>query len=107
MAAERHALVTGPIVGRIPTPDPVVPHDFVDVTPDVIYFDNKDHALAVAHAIEDEHWTRGSHPLQLSDEDYDLLNDEQKQAHVAAHREAKQRIEDRVAKHAAHQAGGN
>lgn len=65
MAGDQHALVTGPITGRIPTPDKSISGDFVDVTPDVLYFDSQDEALAVASAIEDEHAARGSHPVQL------------------------------------------
>jgi hypothetical protein len=59
-----HALVTGPITGRIPTPSKDFPHDFYDVTPDVVYFDDQGHVLALADAIEVEHHVRGTHPLQ-------------------------------------------
>jgi hypothetical protein len=60
-----HALVTGPISGRIPISHDRHPEGFVNVTDDVIYSDDHDHILAVAHAIEMEHHARGSHPTQL------------------------------------------
>lgn len=60
-----HALITGPITGRIPTPDPGIDGDFIDVTPDVLYFDDVATAVAVAEAIEVEHHVRGTHPTQL------------------------------------------
>lgn len=56
-----HALITGPIDGRIPTGD----GKFLNVTPDVLFFDTHDDALAAANAIEAEHHARGSHPLQV------------------------------------------
>lgn len=62
MAKETHALITGPITGRIPTPSKTVPADFVDVTADVLYFDDVKVAKAVAAAIADEHKVRGTHP---------------------------------------------
>lgn len=54
-----HALITGPITGRIPHGD-----GYVNVTPDVIYLDTEDEAMSVAEAIEVEHAARGTHPLQ-------------------------------------------
>src|SRR5437763_1568731 len=54
-----HAVVTGPIAGRIPHGD-----GFVNVTPDVVYCDTPEEALAVADSIEVEHAARGTHPLQ-------------------------------------------
>jgi hypothetical protein len=66
----KHALVTGPIAGRIPVPSSDYPEDFIDVTPDNLYFDGSDDPadgppkalLAVYAAIEDEHRIRGTHP---------------------------------------------
>ena len=55
----QHALVTGPITGRIPHAD-----GHVDVTPDVLYFDTEEEAQAVADSIEIEHAVRGTHPVQ-------------------------------------------
>ena len=55
-----HALVTGPITGRIPHGG-----GFVDVTPDVLMFDTPEEAAAVAESIEAEHAVRGTHPVQL------------------------------------------
>jgi hypothetical protein len=61
-----HALVTGPISGRIPVKD-----SHVDVTPHVLYFEHDDVSappqalLDVADAIEDEHYVRGTHPIEL------------------------------------------
>lgn len=90
--AAQHALVTGPIKGPIPTPDPAIPGDFVDVTPDVLYFDDQATAVAVAEAIEVEHYNRGTHPTQL---ECAYLNDEaehpagvdpdRRKAHQSAH----------------------
>jgi hypothetical protein len=57
--AESHALVTGPITGRIPHGD-----GFVDVTPGVLLFDTQEEAQAVAESIDVEHAIRGTHPLQ-------------------------------------------
>ncbi len=91
--AGKVALITGPIAGPIPTPDPKIPGDFVDVTPDVLYFDDKATAVAVAEAIEVEHYNRGTHPTQ---QECDYLNDERehpggvdperRKAHQEAHR---------------------
>ena len=91
--ADKHALITGPISGPIPTPDPTIPGDFVDVTPDVLYFDDKKIALAVADAIEVEHYNRGTHPVQ---QECAYLDDEaehpggvdpaRRKAHQAAHK---------------------
>lgn len=58
----QHALVTGPIVGRIPCPDKCVKGDHIDVTPDVLLFDTLEEVNAVAAAIADEHTVRGTHP---------------------------------------------
>lgn len=63
-----HALVTGPISGRIPVPDH--PDGHVDVTPDVLYFEHDgdttpDLLLKVAKAIDAEHRVRGTHPEQV------------------------------------------
>ena len=57
-----HALITGPIVGRIPIAHASSPDGWVDVTPDVLLFDDLDTVNAVASAIEDEHRVRGTHP---------------------------------------------
>lgn len=68
-----HALVTGnTIAGRIPVDHPDHPDGFIDVTPPVLYFEHDDEdrppdgLLAAADAIEDEHWVRQTHPVQLS-----------------------------------------
>lgn len=55
----QHALVTGPISGRIPHGD-----GHLDVTPDVLYFDTPGEAQAAADSIELEHAARGTHPVQ-------------------------------------------
>jgi len=60
--ADQHALVTGPIAGRIPTPSKKITGDNVDVTPDILYFDSEAEALAVGEAIGDEHEVRGTGP---------------------------------------------
>lgn len=65
--SKRHALVTGPITGLVDTPDPGIPHDRVDVTPAVLYFDELEHAQIVAAAIEEQHYANGTHPTQLAD----------------------------------------
>jgi hypothetical protein len=65
-----HALITGPIQGRIPNGD-----GFVDVTPEVVYFDSEEEAKAAAEAIELEHAHRGSHPIQHECEVLGPLND--------------------------------
>jgi hypothetical protein len=56
---DAHALVTGPITGRIPHGD-----GFIDVTPDVLHFDSQEEAVAAAESIGVEHAVRGTHPLQ-------------------------------------------
>jgi len=88
-----HALVTGPITGRIPHGD-----GFVDVTPDVLLFDSADEAAKVADAIEVEHAVRGTHPLDaecahLDDpEAYpDGSPSEIRKAHQAAHKALKKK----------------
>lgn len=67
----RHALVTGTgIAGRIPVDSPDHPAGFVDVTPETLYFEHDDPdapppaLLAVAEAIEAEHYVRDTHPVQ-------------------------------------------
>lgn len=55
-----HALITGPIQGRIPDGK----GGFVDVTPDVLLLDSPEEAQQVADAIEAEHAVRGTHPIQ-------------------------------------------
>lgn len=57
-----HALITGPISGRIPIKHEAHPEGHVDVTPDVLLFDDPELVKAVAAAIEDEHRFRGTHP---------------------------------------------
>ena len=57
-----HALVTGPITGRIPISHDKHPQGHVDVTPDVLLLDDPEHVKAVADAIEAEHHARGTHP---------------------------------------------
>lgn len=59
----QHALITGPITGRIPIKNDAHPEGFVDVTPDVLLFDTPEHVQAVADAIEAEHYARGTHPI--------------------------------------------
>ena len=78
-----HALVTGPISGRIPHGD-----GHLDVTPDVVFFDSSEQAQAAAESIEIEHAVRGTHPLQ---EECPVLSehgghDNVIAAHRAAHR---------------------
>ena len=58
----QHALITGPITGRIPIKHDNHPDGWVDVTPDVIYADDEHHVQALADAISDEHHARGTHP---------------------------------------------
>jgi hypothetical protein len=80
----QHALVTGPITGRIPHAD-----GFHDVTPDVLYFDTEDEAKAVADSIEAEHAARGTHPVQTEcavlSQHADEFPEATHQAHRAAH----------------------
>lgn len=86
--AEQHALVTGPISGRIPTPDQAVKGDFVDVTRDVLYFDSPQELQAVADAIEVEHYVRGTHPVQATCEEFaarDDISPEDRAAHKKLH----------------------
>jgi hypothetical protein len=73
MPTDYHAVVTGDTIsGRIPIDHPEHPRGHVDVTPPVLYFelgDGETHssaALAVAAAIEDEHYARRTHPIQLA-----------------------------------------
>ena len=60
--ADRHALVTGPITGRIPIEHDGHPEGHVDVTAEVLMFDDVEHVQAVADAIIAEHRIRGTHP---------------------------------------------
>lgn len=62
MAKEVHALITGPVVGFIPTPSKLIPGDFTDVTDPVLYFDDLKVVEAVAAAISDRHKVLGDHP---------------------------------------------
>jgi hypothetical protein len=93
-----HALVTGTgIAGRIPVPSDDHPEPFVDVTPDVLYFEHDDPEtpppamVAVADAIEAEHYFRGTHPVQVAcralddPEQYPDVPDELRQAHREQH----------------------
>ena len=57
-----HALVTGPITGRIPISHENHSDGWVDVTPDVLLFDDTSALEAVAAAIDEEHRVRGTHP---------------------------------------------
>lgn len=89
----QYALVTGPIQGRIPHGD-----GFVDVTPDVVYFDSAEESTAVAEAIEVEHAVRGTHPLDVECANLDdpALNpdgapDDVVKAHRAAHKALKKK----------------
>jgi hypothetical protein len=77
----QHALVTGPITGRIPHGD-----GFVDVTPDVVYLDSEEEARAVADSVEVEHAVRGTHPLQAQCAALDGAPDDVVKAHRAAHK---------------------
>lgn len=67
MPPDMHALVTGPITGRIPTPSTAFPHDYYDVTPEVLYFEDSTHVEELAAAIEVELAVRGEHPLGAED----------------------------------------
>lgn len=90
-----HALVTGVnISGRIPVPEH--PDGWVDVTPDVLYFeadsnDTPDIVHHVADAIEVEHYVRKTHPTEqacraLSDpQEYPNPSPELIAAHKAEH----------------------
>lgn len=94
MPAE-HALITGAITGRIPTPDPGIDGDFLDVTPDVLYFDDQATAIKVADAIEVEHYVRGSHPVQLECAAMDAqpdITDEARAAHKKLHTKVAKRV---------------
>ena len=62
MAHAQHALITGPITGRIPIKHKRNPDGHVDVTPDVVYSDDPAHIAVIAEAIEAEHRVRGTHP---------------------------------------------
>ena len=61
-AKEVFALITGPVVGFIPTPDKLIPGDFTDVTEPVLYFADLKVAEAVAEAISDRRKVLGTHP---------------------------------------------
>jgi len=84
-----HALITGPITGRIPHGD-----GFVDVTPDHLYFDTAEEALAVAASIEAEHHARGTHPIQLAvkPEHLDGVHPDEVARRHAAHAELNERM---------------
>lgn len=94
------ALVTGlGISGRIPINHERHPEGFVDVTPPVIYSDDPDHLQAVADAIEDEHFVRGTHPAQLAVKALDDpkqfpdgVTDEHREFAHATHREVEERV---------------
>ena len=60
--ADKYALVTGPITGRIPITHEAHPDGWVDTTPDVLILDSEDQVKAVADAIIAEHRVRGTHP---------------------------------------------
>lgn len=84
----QHALITGPIDGRIPHGD-----GFVNVTPDVLLFDTQEEATAVADSIELEHAARGTHPLQAECANLDDpalhpdgIPDDVRKAHQSAHK---------------------
>ena len=62
MPKEVHALITGPVVGFIPTPSKAITGDYVDVTEPVLFFDSLKEAEAVAAAISDRHKALGDHP---------------------------------------------
>lgn len=89
----QHALVTGPITGRIPHGD-----TFIDVTPDVLLFDTPEEAQAAAASIEVEHATRGTHPVQLEREALrqhpDAFPDEVHELHAARHAELMTKLEN-------------
>ena len=83
-----HALITGPITGRIPHGD-----GFIDVTPDVILLDTEEEAQAIAESISVEHAVRHTHPLdaECADLDDPVLHpggvpDEVRTAHQKAHK---------------------
>ncbi len=98
--AEKHALVTGPITGRILTPSGDIPHDTVNVTDDVLYFDDVKIAQAVAYAIEDEQWARDSHPIQEQRRELDSqpdITDEERAQHQSLYEEVRKSFETRTA----------
>jgi hypothetical protein len=89
-----HALVTGPIQGRIPHGD-----GFVDVTPDVVMVDSVEEAHALAESIELEHAVRGSHPLQAECANLDNpelhphgIDDKLREQHQAAHKALNKKV---------------
>jgi hypothetical protein len=97
--AAKHALVTGAITGPIPTPSSKIVGDYVDVTPDILFFDDKATAVAVAEAIEVEQYNRGNHPLQHEcsylDSEADHPNgvdEDRRKAHQAAHQALTKRV---------------
>jgi hypothetical protein len=101
-----HALVTGPgISGRIPIEHERHPEGFVDVTDYAIYSDDPDHIQAIAAAIEEEHFVRGTHPAQLALKALDdqeqfpdgVTEEHREQAH-ATYREVQERINSRSAR---------
>lgn len=86
-----HALITGPIQGRIPHGD-----GFVDVTPEVVYFDSAEEAQAVADSIEVEHVARGTHPVQhecgVLNQFPDEFHPDVVKNHQAAHKALNQKV---------------
>lgn len=71
-----HALVTGDaITGPIPIDHKKHPQGWVDVSPSVLYFDDRAHAEAVAAAIEDKHYEQGTHPAQVAAADVAAVTD--------------------------------
>jgi hypothetical protein len=104
-----HALVTGEsISGRIPVSHPDIPAGHIDVTPDTIYFEHDDETasppvlLAVADAIEDEHYVRKTHPVDaactaLNDPDQYDQNDPAVQALKVVHQAEHQALHAKMA----------
>jgi hypothetical protein len=103
-----HALVTGEsISGRIPVSHPDIPAGYIDVTPDTLYFEHDDATtpatlLAVAAAIEDEHYVRKTHPVDaacvaLNDPDQYDQNDPAVQALKVAHQAEHQALHAKMA----------
>jgi hypothetical protein len=97
---KKHALVTGPIQGFVATPSGDVDDDYVDVTPEVLYFDNQKTAMAVAESIEDAHWERDTHPIQVQAREIAQqpdISDEEKKQHAKLFKEVETRVTKRVA----------
>lgn len=94
-----HALVTGPLMGRVDTPDPRFPEDSVDVSSPVLYFQDEAHALIVAEAIERMHVANGTHPTQTECAYLDDkaahpngVDPDRVKAHKAAHKALRERM---------------